>query len=295
MGLPAVAPYPMPVPGDLPQARISWDIDPVRAALLVHDMQRHFLAPFDPSAPPVPDLLANVSALLDGCRRAGVPVLYSAQPPGQDPVRRGLLQEVWGDGIAAGSGGERIVDAVAPRDGEPVVTKWRYSALVRTDLLARLRDAGRDQLLICGVYTHIGCVATACHAFMEDVRSVVVADATADFSAARHRAALEWAGACCAGVTFTADALARISVPPAGLGMARMRRDLAAALRISAQDLGDHDDLLDHGLDSIRMIELVSLWRTLGPDLAVEELVEAEPTLSAWWEVVRSAAPRSPA
>lgn len=296
MGLPRIAPYAMPDAAALPEPRISWTIEPARAALLVHDMQAHFLAAFDVTREPVPELVANIDALAGACRRAGVPVIYSAQPPGQSVEQRGLLQPVWGDGIPAGSGGEEILPALAPHPGERVVTKWRYSALVRTDMLAHLAELGRDQLIVCGIYTHIGIAMTAAHAFMEDVRSVIAADAVADFSAQEQLTTLEWAGACCAGVTPTAALLAQLgaaSDPAGGIDLDRMRADVLAALDDPPAELGDHDDLLDLGLDSLRLMALVGRWREAGLALATEDLIEAEPTLAGWWAAAQGAAERA--
>lgn len=298
MGLPRIAPYPMPDPAALPEPRIAWTIEPHRAALLVHDMQAHFLAAFDAEREPVPALVANVAALAAACRAAGVPVLYSAQPPGQTPEQRGLLQDVWGDGIPAGTGAEAILDAVAPRPGEEVITKWRYSALVRTDLAARLRALGRDQLIVCGIYAHIGVIMTAAHAFMEDIRSVIAADAVADFSAEQHRAALAWAGSCTAGIAATADLIAQIgagadATGPAGVDLERMRADVLAALDDPPAALGDDDDLIDLGLDSIRVMALLNRWREAGLPLSAEDLIEAEPTLGGWWAAAQEAAARA--
>ncbi len=294
MGLPRIAPYPMPDPAALPEAAIDWTIDPARAALLVHDMQTHFLAAFDVAREPIPELVANVRRLIDACHAAGVPVLYSAQPAGQTPDQRGLLQPVWGDGIPGASGGDRILPAIAPGADDEVVTKWRYSALVRTDLRERLRAKGRDQLVVCGIYTHIGIAMTAAHAFMEDLESVIAADAVADFTAEEQVTALTWAGSCCAGVAATATLVRQIrgtaGTPTAVVDRERMRADLLGILADPPAELGDHDDLLDLGLDSLQVMALVTRWREAGLTLSTEDLIEAEPTLAGWWEAATAVA-----
>lgn len=289
MSLPRIAPYPMPDPTSLPEPKVAWTVDPARAALLVHDMQAHFLAAFDVEREPIPELVTNIRTLIDACHAAGVPVLYSAQPAGQTPDERGLLQPVWGEGIPEGTGGEAILPALAPQDGDEVITKWRYSALVRTDLLERLRAKGRDQLIVCGIYTHIGIAMTAAHAFMEDVRSIIVADAVADFSAREQLTTLAWAASCCAGVTPTNTVVSAIGAASSngGVDMERMRADLLAILEDRPDTLGDHDDLLDLGLDSMQVMALVTRWREAGLSISTEDLIEAEPTLAGWWEAAQ--------
>jgi len=94
-------------------------------------------------------------------------------------------------------------DAVAPEPGDTLLTKWQYSAFVRTDLLERLREQGRDQLVVTGVYAHIVVLMTACDAWVQDVQAFVVADAVADFSEREHRMALERAAGRCTVVTTT--------------------------------------------------------------------------------------------
>ncbi len=118
-----------------------------------------------------------------------------------------MLNDFWGDGIPDRPESTRVVDAVAPQPGDTVPTKWRYSAFKRSDLEARLRGTGRDQLLICGVYAHIGCLMTAAEAFMLDIQPFLIGDALADFSREDHEQALRYAAGRCARVCGTNDAL----------------------------------------------------------------------------------------
>ncbi|MEH6379146.1 isochorismatase family protein [Streptomyces sp. KLMMK] len=203
MALPAIAPYPMPREADLPANKVGWTADPSRAVLLVHDLQNYFLDAFEAGASPVTELLANVAAVKKDCDRLGVPVVYSAQPGGQSAAERGLQQDFWGPGLPDDERAKAIADAVAPTAADTVLTKWKYSAFVRTDLAERMAAQGRDQLIIVGVYAHIGVMMSACDAWMRDIQPFLVADAVADFSAEDHAMALRWAAAKCAVVTTT--------------------------------------------------------------------------------------------
>jgi bifunctional isochorismate lyase/aryl carrier protein len=189
-GLPGIAPYAMPLEAELPTSRASWELDPARAAVLVHDLQLYFLRPFAPDAEPLQTLLSNVANLMQTCRKAGIPVFYTAQKGNQDRRDRGLQADLWGPGMSAIAEHETIHPAVAPLDGDFVLTKHRYSAFQRSNLEPLMRARGRDQLVICGVYAHIGCMMTAAEAFQRDIEPFFVADALADFSREHHDAAL---------------------------------------------------------------------------------------------------------
>lgn len=203
MPIAPIAPYAVPGAADLPDNRVAWNVDPDRAVLLVHDMQNYFVEAY-PADGPLAAVVPRIDALRGAFADAGAPVVFSAQPPDQDPDDRGLLTDFWGSGLGAGAVDHRIIDELAPRADDVVLTKWRYSAFQRTDLRERMRELGRDQLVITGIYAHIGCLMTACEAFMQDVEAFFVADATADFSREEHLMALRWAAGRCA-VTTTTD------------------------------------------------------------------------------------------
>ncbi|AVH55186.1 MULTISPECIES: isochorismatase family protein [Streptomyces] len=206
MALPAIASYPLPTADELPENRVDWTADPERAVLLVHDLQNHFLGAFPSGEQPLTGMLDNTGRLLKRARGLGVPVVYSTQRGGQTPRQRGLQLDFWGPGAADDAAALAVPDEVAPQPGDRVLTKWKYSAFVRTQLAQLLRETGRDQLVVIGVYAHIGVVVTACDAWMRDIQAFVVADAVADFSRDDHDMALRWAAGRCAFVTTT-DAL----------------------------------------------------------------------------------------
>ena len=215
MALPKIAPYSYREQEH--QNRVNWRVDPARAALLVHDMQRYFVRAFEleRDGQPLPDAqiniaIANILRLLDAAHAANIPVYYTAQPPRQNPADRRLLTDFWGDGLQDDENA-RILDELAPTEADTVLTKWRYSAFVRSPLEEQLKDLGRDQLIIGGIYAHIGCLTTALEAFMRDIQPFMVADALADFTAEEHRMACEYASGRCARVLNTAEVLEHIN------------------------------------------------------------------------------------
>ncbi|WP_406453058.1 isochorismatase family protein [Streptomyces sp. NBC_00876] len=205
-GIPTVHSYPMPTQRDLPRNTASWVPDPRRAVLLVHDMQRYFLKPLPAGRPPHNELVTHAGRLRERCTEAGMPVAYTAQPGGMDEEQRGLLKDFWGPGMRPAPADRQVVDELTPAPGDRVFTKWRYSAFIRSGLLEWMRESGRDQLVLCGVYAHVGVLMTAVEAFSQDIETFLVADAVADFSEKYHRMALEYAAERCA-VVLTTDAV----------------------------------------------------------------------------------------
>ena len=51
---------------------------------------------------------------------------------------------------------------------------------------------GKHQLIITGIYAHIGCLATSVNASMKNIQPFIIADAMGDFSEEKHKMALEY-------------------------------------------------------------------------------------------------------
>lgn len=196
---------------NFPDNAVDWVVDPDRAVLLVHDMQHYFVRRYDRGTDPMKTVIANIGRIREVATAAGCPIVFTAQPGNQPPEIRALLGDFWGPGLSESTADTEVIAELAPERADITLPKWRYSAFARTDLSARLAAAGRDQVIVTGVYAHIGVLATALDGFMRDVRMFVVADAVADFSRSDHEQALEYVAARCGSVVGTADVVEQLS------------------------------------------------------------------------------------
>ena len=64
----------------------------------------------------------------------------------------------------------------------------------------------------------------------------------------------------------------------------RMRRDIAGMIYVDPEEIGDDDNLMDLGLDSMRAMNLVLLWQQRNIHLNFAELATSL-TLDHWWKV----------
>lgn len=211
MGVPRIASYPLPEKSALPAAKVDWQPDASRAALLIHDMQQYFLAAFDEGESPINPVIANIKAIVERCRELCIPVFYTAQRGNQQRCDRGLQADFWGPGMKADPTHETIVPALAPQDDDFVLVKHRYSAFQRSNMLTLMQARQRDQLIVCGVYAQIGCQISAAEAFQHDIQPFFVADAVAAYSQAHHEQAVNYVAGCCGVSLMTDDVLTAFS------------------------------------------------------------------------------------
>jgi aryl carrier-like protein len=70
------------------------------------------------------------------------------------------------------------------------------------------------------------------------------------------------------------------------LSLEALRADIARLLHEDPAEIGDDDNLIDLGLDSIRAMTLVTRWREAGASLSFAEAAE-HPSLGHWHALIR--------
>ncbi|WP_156293653.1 isochorismatase [Serratia oryzae] len=279
MAIPKLNDYALPTPSELPVNKVSWAFEPPRAALLIHDMQQYFLNFWGEYSPLIKQVIENIAKLRRYCKEQGIPVFYTAQPNQQSDEDRALLNDMWGPGLNKHPEQQAVVSALAPDADDTVLVKWRYSAFHRSPLQEILQESGRDQLIICGVYAHIGCMTTAIDAFMRNIKPFMVADGLADFSQDEHLMALRYTAGRCGRVVMTADLL------PGTISIDALRQQIIPLLDEDSEDIGNDENLIDYGLDSVRIMELATRWRKIREDIDFIALAKS-PTIDSWWALL---------
>lgn len=66
----------------------------------------------------------------------------------------------------------------------------------------------------------------------------------------------------------------------------KMRADIAEMIGEEPEAIGIDDNLMDLGLDSMRLMNLILMWQEVGVDLEFGEFAEHF-TLGAWWDAVQ--------
>ncbi len=166
-----------------------------KAALLVIDIQHDFI---DDNAPVHcvggQGMLPRVKILIEACRKAGIPVIYTKEvhrPSGIDMGRE--LDGNEPDHCLIGTPGVEIMEEIAPLPEDIVVTKARYDAFLGTDLqfvLNGLKVLPNNTLIICGDATNVCVHYTSAGAHQRDYRIKVVEECCAGSSWEAHEAAL---------------------------------------------------------------------------------------------------------
>jgi bifunctional isochorismate lyase/aryl carrier protein len=74
---------------------------------------------------------------------------------------------------------------------------------------------------------------------------------------------------------------------PGRLSLEVLRADVGEILKEDPAGIADDDNLIDFGLDSIRLMSLVQRWIDAGARIEFSELAE-RPELRTWWALIAS-------
>ena len=154
-------------------------IEPKKTALLIINMTNDLLGWEGVKA-----LVPRLQKLLDRARKSDVTVIYSSLAFCDRGADSGQLGKFWepigkGEVLVKGTAGVDILRELAPKPGEPVLQRNRYSAFFNSDLDRLLRDKGIETIIICGYSTNFCCDSTARDANFRDYNVIVLEDGTA--------------------------------------------------------------------------------------------------------------------
>ena len=162
-----------------------------KEALLVVDMTFSFVEdkyPTGCSKTGKPAVRA-IKKLLDKARQVGIPILYTkGLPSGSHPAEIGRGEDK--SPRKRPPDANIIVEDIAPKEGDVVISKAKPSGFFGTQLLSILTYLNIDTLIITGMVTS-GCVrATVVDAFSYNFRVIVPEECVADRAEMSHKISL---------------------------------------------------------------------------------------------------------
>jgi ureidoacrylate peracid hydrolase len=206
-------------------------IDAARSALVVVDMQNHFVAPgFHSEVPAARDIVSNINRTARRMREAGGTVVWiqttavGARERWANHHRFDMTPEraeARLASLAEDAEGFKLYSALEPDVRDVFVRKIKYSALIQgsSDLDSQLKRRGIESLLIAGTTTNVCCESTARDAMMLDYRVIMLSDATAARTLEEHVAALNSLASFFADVMTVEEAMQRMPKLDAQIAM----------------------------------------------------------------------------
>jgi len=172
-------------------------IDTKKTALLIIDMQKHFLDGKNDFFAGVrkqvaqANVIDNTAKVLKAARAAKLPVCHITTGHRADrsdvvPTITDMQSTAKLPLLAEGSPAAEIVDKLRPVARESIVFKRRHGAFYQTDLDMLLKTRGVDTLLFAGILTDVCVAITFYQARMRDYHVVLLSDCCASSTKERH-------------------------------------------------------------------------------------------------------------
>ncbi|MEH7253300.1 isochorismatase family cysteine hydrolase [Neobacillus niacini] len=165
------------------KARIKWDLNPQRTAVIVVDMQKVFCAKDGALyVPHTESIIKNIQQLTSTARQANMPVIYLRHIVRGDGSDTGRMKDMYNDTdeiFKRGTDGVEIIDELAPLPQDIIVDKLFYSGFHNTDLDTILRAHDINTIIICGTVTNVCCETTVRDATHREYKTIFLSDANA--------------------------------------------------------------------------------------------------------------------
>ncbi len=200
------------MPVTVPARPYPFDLDPIRTAFVIIDMQRDFLEPGGFGAALGNDVshlraaIAPIAAVLATAREHRMLVIHTREGHRPDLAdlhsakhKRGRFATRIGDSgpmgriLVHGEPGHGIIAELSPIPGEPVIDKPGKGAFYATDLETILRARNITQLILAGVTTEVCVHTTLREANDRGFECLVLEDGTASYFPEFHQQALAMA------------------------------------------------------------------------------------------------------
>jgi nicotinamidase-related amidase len=169
-------------------------IDFERTAVIAVDLQNEGLTEGNWPVHDFRTVVDNARKVIGAARKRKLPIVYTRHwldPRGIDTQR---FEPVDAKGrpihSVAGTWGAEIADAVAPRRGDIIIDKQRFTAFHGTNLDLVLRSRGIEQIILLGVWTEACLETTFWDALWRDYRILLVKDACGSSTQTMHRTAI---------------------------------------------------------------------------------------------------------
>lgn len=134
----------------------------------------------------------NAVRLMDGARKASIPIFYAMANHRKDGQIRSLIVtdtdmrlRPWPNGVCnpsvhgatEGSWEQKVIDEIAPRPEDTIIPKYRWSTFHQTYFDLALRSRGIDTIIVSGGAVDVGVASTVYAARDLDYNVIVVRDA----------------------------------------------------------------------------------------------------------------------
>jgi len=177
------------------------DLQPVRTALIVVDLQNAFMddAVGHAVCPMARDIVPNVNRLAVAVRASGGGVFWNTfdergayEWSNAHAMLTPAFQQRRVAAMTEGSKGHELWPELDVRPDDEIVRKYRFSAFLpgTCDLPYRLHARGFDTVLITGTVTNVCCESSARDAMMTNFKTIMISDASAAMTIEEHNASL---------------------------------------------------------------------------------------------------------